>query len=316
MNNKSMIYLGLIVISSIFLGMSINEAFAEDLIIGISFQEIRDISGGGWSSNIENGTVTTTLTGITNNKQFDVYNLQAQLEFFNDTDSCLVFDSIDILQGSSGTFTWTCDIIPTSASGVILSYEESLVEVIDPIITENSTTTEPITNSTTTETISEPVTTESTSGSSEETTTTILATTTFTAGTHPLELRMEKYIGSSNYLYFSGENFTTSEIISIDVTSPSNAEIVSIQTTAAGSGAFMVPAIIETSTLETGDYSMTLSSLQTNIDLVIQWTGSEFVFVGETISETVTTTVNPNQAQIDQLRTLIAILEQMIVDLQ
>ena len=97
------------------------------ITIPISFQEISGISGGSWTSDMNDDVVTTQLTGILNHNSFDVKNVDATLTFFIDGgEFCVVTDRIDSLpKDSTGIFTWTCPVLgtPTSAEGVILSYD-------------------------------------------------------------------------------------------------------------------------------------------------------------------------------------------------
>lgn len=104
-----------------------NTTVTDSITIPISFQEISGISGGGWSTTITNNFTTVQLTGILNHNQFDVTNVQAKLDMYdNDQIFCTVISVIPSLNiGETGNFVWTCPVVGVAdeANGIILGYD-------------------------------------------------------------------------------------------------------------------------------------------------------------------------------------------------
>lgn len=312
-------------------------AYAEEIAIPISFQEISGISGGAWSTTITGNVTTIQLSGILNHNTFDVTNLQAQLEMSsNDEIFCTVISTISSLTaGQTDNFVWTCpsEGIADAASGSILGYDLATIE--EEVIPTNGTSS----NSTSTATTS--TTTQSSSSSSEDEPKNEI-TTNFVIGEHDMSIIVADYQGTSKFVTFTGGNFTTSETIDIEVTDSNSGEIVKIQTIVNGGGNFSVPAIVDTTTLSNENYNVTLKSQKTDLAFVISWTGAVFSFEGETVpstsSETSTSTPstttsttptssttsstgnsdlkNSLNAQIASLRAVISTLQALIDSLE
>lgn len=265
-----------------------------DITLPISFQEAGGISSGSWSTQVA-GTITTIqLTGISNNNSQDVSDIAAEMNFYKDDEIiCTDTDTISsILANDSGNFVWECSGIPDSASGGIIDHV--MVDAVDqtePVDEPTeSTTTESTPQSTT-----ESTTTQSTSSSSsDDDGPTNEIVTAFVVDGHDMTITVADYQGTKKFLTFTGEGFGPSETFDINVYDSSGTEISDIGTSTSNSGFFSVPAIVETTDLNLENYTVLLAGLNTNIEFVISWTGTDFSFVE---SQTPITSSDPDIVQ-------------------
>ena len=154
------------------------------------------------------------------------------------------------------------------------SYASYIYEPEPESNTSNSTST------TTSSPNSTSTTTQSSSSSDDDDEPVNQIITSFVLDGHEMSIVVKDYVGTSKFVTFTGENFTTSETIDIEVTDTGDGHIVDIQTSVNGAGYFSVPAIVETSTLGDDNFLVQLTSPLTDITFEISWTGTEFAFEG------------------------------------
>jgi len=162
------------------------------------------------------------------------------------------------------------------------------VIIVEPLVNNESVvnTTSNVTNSTVNTTVVENNT------NTDETEKVIVGTSSFVIGNKILSVFTSEHFGTQKQFDFRGENFTTGEILQISVTN--SVEIINIQTTVIGNGSFQIPSIVDLSDLHIGQYIMSIiaTNTDTDISLILEWTGSELLFVGENIITTQSVSTN------------------------